>query len=115
LLDIQTKDEIIFHYQSHDHYNNYLSIRLIAGDGSEHGRAAFISALPKNADGIRHLLDSHKEFFISFRYLFELDSSKEVIVHFRELCNLSFSTLFILGARLNHQVVIKKKEASAGS
>ena len=57
------------------------------------------------------LLNTHKDYFQNFRYLFQTYENIEVRVLFREICNFSFSALVIFGETLNLRVEsIKRKD-----
>lgn len=112
ILDQTIIDQIIAHYRSHDHYKNYVCIRLFSGDRDTPFEATSIPLLPKDISGVTALIASHGTYFVEFRYLFELEDTKELIVRFRELANLAFSAITVLGKNLNKTVILTSIPAS---
>lgn len=106
-LDPATKERIIKHYNSHGTYDKYISVRLRAGDGTGHSTRYLFLAPSKDEKGIKQLLNSHKEYFQLFRYLFEFDETREYIFIFSHISNFTFSVLAILGEKIGTKIVSK--------
>lgn len=106
-LDLGTKDRLIEHYNSHGIYDKYVSVRLLAGDGTGHSTRYTFYAPTKDEKGVKQLLNSHKEYFQFFRYLFEFDESKEYVFIFSYISNFTFSVLTVLGEKIGTTIVSK--------
>ena len=105
LLPANVKSEIIEHYNSHDIYKNYITVQLINGDGTEHGKIKRSYYSKKSAEFIPLMLDTHKLAFLNFRYLHEFQGNQTQDFYFREFSNFTFSALSVLGKSLDLVVV----------
>lgn len=112
-VDTGIKARIIKHYHSHDIYKNYIAIRLLKGDGTQHSKPFPVPAPPKTEEGVIELLRIHKSYFESFRYLFEFDDNEEYLFMFREISNFAFSALVIFGETQNLKVISTVKKQAA--
>ncbi len=105
LLDIDFKKRIIEHYKNHNTYKNYMTVKLIDGDGTSHGKIEKFYSSMKEEDFIPSMLEKHKLAFIDFRYLHEFKGNQEWLFDFKEFSNFTFSALSILGQTLSLAVV----------
>jgi hypothetical protein len=102
LLNVDIRNKIFDHYQSHDVYQKYITIRL--GNGIGHGTTQIIPRPVSEKDFLESIIATQRLAFVDFRYLFEFPADGEFFFYFKEFSNYAFSALSIFGEMLGLKV-----------